>query len=102
MGICLQDGAVHKCARISFVPVTDDIFGKRIIAPAFFPFLTCWKPRSSSASQARDFYLLNPLLGLHGRENLRKRSISISGDIFVDTFRIDQTSIPERPQYLML
>ncbi len=97
MGIGLQNGAIHEGARVALIPVADDIFRKRGIAPSFLPFLAGREPRASTAPQAGEFYFFNHLPGFHGGEDFRECGISVSCNIFINIFRIDQASISKRP-----
>ena len=101
MGIPLQDGAVHKCPRVSLIRIAADIFLIRFICRRELPFQSCRKSCAASSSQAAVQKDLNHILRLFLRQDDTQSLISPGTYVFFDVFRVDDAAVAERHPVLL-
>jgi hypothetical protein len=100
MGISLKNASVHKCARVTFVGVTQDVFNITRLGSAEFPFEACWEAGAASAAQSGIQNFLNNLFRRHFRQCLCHTRITIPGNRLINVFRVDSTSVFQYDQFL--
>jgi len=94
MGVPLQDGTVHKGARVSLIDIAYHIF---LVPGDFgrdFPLQPCGEPAATASPKPRFFDLLNNLHGLHLRQTGAQSHVAVMGDVFINLFRIDKATVP--------
>jgi hypothetical protein len=102
MRIRFKKGAIHEGTGISLVTVADHIFREGRIAPAFLPLHPCGKPCASATPQARNLDLFDDGLWSHRSKGFGQSKIGFLSNRLVDALCIDEPSIPEGPEDLML
>ena len=100
--VALDRGAVHVGARVTFVGVTDDIF--HVIDRRFgeVPFHPGGESGTATSAQTGDFHLVDDIFRGHVEQHLLQRLVSVTGDIFLDILRIDETTVAKYDTELLL
>ena len=93
MRVAFQNRTVHESAGVAFVGIANHVF---LIADRFvgnFPFQASWKATAAATTKTRIFYdldyFIRSLFGKTGSEG----SITITGNVFFNIFRIDETAV---------
>src|SRR5664280_3776615 len=92
MRIALDLISIHVCAGIALVGVTNEIFLIAFSGTQHFPFQTCLKTGSTTASQLGQFYLLRDPFRVCIYEYLVEGLITTDRKILFDVRRIDPVS----------
>ena len=95
MGISLQNASVHKCTRVAFVGITTDIFLLIYRVSRKLPLQPGWKSAAASAAQSGIFYSIYNFLRLHLGKRFTQSFVSVSCYIFINIFRIDNTTVSQ-------
>ena len=95
MGIALQDGAVHECARITLVGVTADVFLVRVVLLGQLPFETGGESAAAASAQAGIHQALDDVVWGHLGENLAQSLVAAGSDVLFNDFRVDDTTVAQ-------
>ena len=103
MGIAFENRTVHECAGVALVGVTAYILLICVLdkVSCKLPLLTCGESAAASATQTRIKNYLNYIIGCHCLEHLSECLITVSSDIFIDTFGIDYTAVSQCDSVLL-
>jgi hypothetical protein len=101
VGICFQDGTVHKGTGVAFIGVTDYVFAAARGAAAKLPLATGGKTGATSPAKTGFLDLLNNLLGSH-QKSFPQRSITSAINVVPDLFRVDLPTISQNYTLLLL
>ena len=102
VGVRLHDAPVHERARVTLVPVAQNVLDITGNTGAEFPFETCQKACAAPAAQTGFLHFDDDLLGCHLGERLGRSHVAVAGDVFLDLLGIDEAPVPERPEHLVL
>ena len=102
MRIAFQNGTVHKCARVAFVSVADDILLITRLILFKLPFDTCRETCAAASAESAGLHLIDDFLRCHGGQSLRKSLITINRNIFCDIFRTDSSAVAQCNTLLLL
>ena len=101
MRVALQYAAVHKCARVTLVRITDNIFFIALGVFSKLPFHTGREAATTTTAQAGFFNLVHNLLRSHLRNSLSQCLITAYGDIFFNSFRVDSAAVSQYQAMLL-
>ena len=100
--VTFQNGTVHKCARVTFVRVADDILFVTRLVFLKLPFDAGGESRAAASAQTGGLDLINDILGAHGLENFMKRLIAADANVLVDVLGIDLAAVAQGDSLLFL
>ena len=96
MRVALKDRAIHKCARVAFVGIADNIFLVGLALAGNFPFQSGWEPSATTATETAFFHFFDNLGWGHFGQTFCQGSIPIARNVFFDVFRIDKPAVTQR------
>jgi len=102
VGVGLEDGAVHKGARVPFVAVADDVLRRPRLLGAGRPLLARGEARPAAAPQSRGGDLGQDRFGGHLGQGLAQRFVAVEGDVLFDLLRVDPAAVAEDDEPLVL
>ena len=91
--VTFKNAAVHKCARVALVRITDNILFIALGVFGKLPFHTGREAAAATTAQAGFFDLVHNLLRSHLRNSLSQCLITTYSDIFFNSFRIDSAAV---------
>jgi len=100
--ITLKSTSIHICAGISLIRITYDILLLAIHLLCEVPFHPCGESCTASSSETCSLELINDIIGSHLEKDLLQRSVSLTGNIFVDLLGIDETAVSQHDPELLL
>ena len=101
IGIAFQNGAIHKCAGVTFVTVADHILLVSSIGCSKRPLPAGGETCAATATQASSQNLVDNFLRLHGKSFLQTLECTVT-HCFIDVFGVDDTAAMERNTLLLL
>jgi len=93
VGISLEERAIHKGSRVTFIRITDNVLDLSRSLRCEFPFRSGGESCPTPTPQARELYLFDNLFAAHIEQGMRKSLISVPGNVFVDLVRVDDPAI---------
>ena len=93
MRITFQDRTIHECTGVAFIGITDYIFLRSLHLPGNLPFESGRETAAPSAPKAAIHDFFDHFIGSHFRKGFPQGDITVTGDVFVDVFRIDETAV---------
>ncbi len=104
MRIALNNAAIHKSARISFVRVTDQNGIHLAVlcrVTAGFPFHACRKAAAAAPPQPGSLDFGYDLLRIHLEESFLQGGVTIDRYVIIDLLRIDDAAVAEDYKLLL-
>ena len=100
--VAFQDGTIHECAGVALVSITDDVFLVGSVLGAELPLQTGGEAGAATAAKTG---LLDDVDGGSGivlLQNAGQCLVTITCDVFVDVFGIDETAVTKGDTHLFL
>ena len=103
MGVALEYGTIHKCARVALVGVAADILlNVAAVARCKLPFKSGRESGASASAEPGIEHGLDNLVRGHLRKHFAERRIAVACYVFFDVFGINNAAVPERYTHLVL
>ncbi len=94
MRVAFENGAVHKCARIAFVRVADNVLGVAGVLGGEAPLNAGGETCTTTAADAGSLHQFDNRLRGHLAEALGQALVTASGNIGINVLRIDKSGVP--------
>ena len=100
VGVSLHDGAVHECTGVSFIGITNYVFIRGVKLTGYLPLHSGGETCAAAATEAGGLYIGQNLKAVP-LETLSQGLVSVTGNVFTDVLRIDETAVTERHAQLL-
>ena len=95
VGITLHDASIHESSWVALIGIAHHIFLIGLRACREAPFASCGEAAATTAAQPRLLYDIDDIVGAAIHQAVGQSHIAITGDIFKDVFRIDESAIAQ-------
>ena len=101
VGVAFHDAAVHKCARVAFVGVADDVFFGSFFNARQIPLFAGGKAAAAAPAQAGLHNFFAYFFIGHLRIGALGLGITAVGDVFVDILGVDAAAVMQQNAFLL-
>ena len=102
MRVTFQDGTIHECTRVTLVGITDDVFLIGSVLGAEFPFQTGGETSAATTAETRFLNDVDGGSGIVLFQNAGQSLVTVTCDVLVDVFGIDETAVTQSDTHLFL
>ena len=100
--VAFQDGTIHESAGVTLVSVADDVFLVGSVLGAELPFQTSGEASTATAAETGFLDKVDGGGGVVLFENAGQCLVTITCDVFVNVFGIDETAVTQGDTHLFL
>src|SRR5208282_2990683 len=88
-----ENGAIHERAGVALIRIANDVLGEIRRLAHDLPLPARRETCTATAAQATGLDLADDLLRCHRGEHLAEGAVTITGDVLLDVFRVDDAAV---------
>ena len=93
MRVAFHDGAVHKCAGVTFVGIAHHVLGVGLLPAGKFPFPSGGETAAAASTQTGALYFFYYRFRRTVQQAVCQCAVTVQADVFFYILRVDEAAV---------